>query len=353
MRSGSPVDGTLSIELAPPGSAAPWNDFVGRHPRGTYCHLFEWREVAEASYGRSCNYLVARRAGEVAGVLPLVWMPGRLAGRRLVSMPYLDLGGPLAEDEAVEGALLHAALNLAEGLGARSIELRESANPGDDAQTAGRYRFVLELPSDPKELWKALGPKVRNQVRKAEKSGVETSRVAPERLPEFYSVFSRNMRDLGSPVHSQRFLGEIFDRFAERAHLYLTSDADGHVVAGAIGISFAGGLSVPWASALRSARRLCPNHSLYWTILAAAVRDGVSSFDFGRSSTGSGTYRFKKQWGARPVRLAWRELDRSGSHPEAAGPASSTRRVVAGAWKRLPLGLANRLGPLIRGHLPQ
>ena len=330
-----------------------WNAFVATHPEATYCHRWEWREVAEAAYGRSTRFLIARRGEAVAGVLPLVWMPERLAGRRLVSMPYLDLGGVLAEDEAVESALLQAAVQLAEGLGAHAVELRESADPAD-GEGPGRYRFVLDLPGDAERLWSSLAGKVRNQVRKARKSALTTERVAPERLADFYGVFGRNMRDLGSPVHSRRFLAEIFERFGDRAHLYLTAHADGRVLAGAIGIAQGEVLSVPWASALRSARALCPNHSLYWQILEEAVAGGVRSFDFGRSTSGSGTYRFKKQWGARPIRLAWREVDGHGSRPEAPpDPESRGRRRLAGTWRRRPLPIANRLGPLIRGRLPQ
>lgn len=352
MSSGTRGAGTLSIEVAVPAGAATWNDFVARQPAATYCHRFEWRQVAEAVYDRSCTYLLARRAGEVVGVLPLVWMPERLAGRRLVSLPYLDLGGPLATEAAIGSALIHAALNLAESLGARSVELREAGGPDPDSRPAARYRFLLELPSDADTLWRALGSKVRNQVRKAERSGLTTARAPAERLSDFYRVFSRNMRDLGSPVHSSRFLGQVLDRFGDDAHLYLTRDGAGRAVAGAIGIEFRDTLSVPWASALRSALQHCPNHSLYWTILEGAIAAGVRSFDFGRSSAGTGTFRFKKQWGATPVPLAWREVSRGGSRPERPGARSPTDRLLVAVWKRLPLALANRLGPLVRGRLP-
>lgn len=353
MSGGSPADGVLSVEPTPSADGASWNEFVGEHPDATYCHRFEWRSITEAAYGRSCTYLRARRDGKLAGVLPLVWMPERIAGRRLVSVPYLDLGGPLAADSVVERALIDAALDLADSLGARSIELRECGGGDEDRQPAGRFRFILDLPDDAEVLWRSLGSKVRNQVRKARKSNLTTTRASPEKLPAFYEIFGRNMRDLGSPVHSIRFLSEVFDGFGDSAHLFLTTGKTGETVAGAVGISCGDTMSVPWASALRSARPLCPNHSLYWTILEESVAAGLSSFDFGRSSAGSGTFQFKKQWGATPLPLAWREVDRQGSHLESRAPASRLDRLMVALWKRLPLALANRLGPVVRGHLPQ
>ncbi len=352
MSSGSRGDGTLSIEVAPPGGAAAWNDFVAQQPAASYCHRWEWRQVAEAAYDRSCTYLIARRTGRTVGVLPLVWMPERIAGHRLVSLPYLDMGGPLTTGPAVESALIHAALNLAESLGARSVELREAGGSDPDPEGCMRYRLVLDLPAAREALWRALHPKVRNQIRKADKLGLSSARVAADRLSSFYAVFGCNMRDLGSPVHSRRFLEEIFERFGNDARLYLTRDGAGRTVAGAIAISFRDQLIVPWASALRSARRSCPNHSLYWTILEDAIEAGVSSFDFGRSSAGTGTFRFKKQWGATPVPLAWRRVDRSGSRPEPPAARSPADRLLIAVWRRLPLALANRLGPLVRGRLP-
>ncbi len=349
----SPADGALLVEPTPPTDGASWNEFVATHPDASYCHRFEWRRITEVAYGRSCTFLRARRVDRLVGVLPLVWMPGRLGGRRLVSMPYLDLGGPLAVDEEVQAALVHAALDLAESRAARSVELRESGAGDDDGEAPGRFRFLKVLDDDPEALWKTLGSKVRNQVRKARKSGLTTARFTADRLPAFYEIFARNMRDLGSPVHSIRFLSAVLDAFGDDAHLFLTRTESGRCVAGGIGIAAGGVMTVPWASALRSARHLCPNHSLYWAILEHSARAGLDSFDFGRSSTGSGTFHFKKQWGATPVRLAWRRVDRRGSRPESHGQVSAVDRVLVAVWKRLPLGIANRLGPAVRGRLPQ
>lgn len=345
-----------SVEIAALDDRERWDAFVGAHPTPSYSHLFAWRRVAENAYGRTCVYLASTRQSRLTGVLPLVWMPGRLAGNRLVSMPYLDLGGPLATDAESAEALSRAAVEQAKRLSGGLVELRESAleetHPSSAAHEQMRFRFLLPLPRDEDELWSKIGPKVRNQARKAEKSGLRTERAEPGRLRDFYGVFARNMRDLGSPVHAARFFVEIFEQLGDAARLYLTSGANGDCVAGAIAIACGRELVVPWASSLRSERPRCPNHSLYWRILREAIAEGHQSFDFGRSSLDSGTYRFKKQWGAEARPLAWRLLDGDGERPADSALSGGRNSGLVSVWRRLPLPVANLLGPRIRGRLP-
>lgn len=347
----APPTGSQPVELSVCDDSTAWDQFVLGHAEGSYCHLYAWREVVEGAYGRETTFLAATRDERLVGVLPLVLMPGRAAGR-LVSMPYVDLGGPLAREDSIRQALVGAALSTATELGANAVETRESGKPGT-AAPGGRYRFLLELPGDAEELWGTISGKVRNQIRKSRKSELATERKSPKGLDDFYGVFGRNMRDLGSPVHSRRFLAEVLDRFGEAARLYLTRDSEGRSVAGAIGIACGRTLAVPWASALRSARASCPNHSLYWRILEDAIGDGFERFDFGRSTVDTGTYHFKKQWGAAPVPLAWRISDSEGDKLIERSDPSAATRLVVGLWKRLPVGLANRIGPRIRGRLSQ
>ena len=338
-----------AIEVRSHGDGASWNRFVEAHLSGSASHLFEWREIVERTYRRRPIFLSASRGAKLTGVLPLVWMPGRLGGRRLVSMPYLDLGGPLALDRESRDALLDNALAYAEELGAAGLELREDAPAGSESL---RHRFVLSLREELDQLWQAVGGKVRNQVRKAEKSGLVTQREEPSELDSFYAVFALNMRNLGSPVHDRRFFAQALDRLPD-CRLYVTRNRSGTPVAGAIGIRCGAQLVVPWASSDRAARPLCPNHSLYWAILREAVAEGLESFDFGRSTVGGGTYRFKKQWGAEARPLGWRVMTPEASAPTGDPGPSRLDRVLVGTWRRLPLALANRLGPRVRGRLPQ
>lgn len=361
-----PPVGGVATRLLAPGEEGRWEAFVQARPQATLSHRSGWKAVVESAYGKRCFCLVAHRDDVWKGLLPLVHMRGRLAGNRLVSMPFLDQGGILSESAEVAAALRRAACGLAARLGATGLDLRGSvpAEPpepaaadglsasGDPAVASERFRLVLPLGSSRDDLWQAIGGKVRNQVRKSEKEDLVTRRADRGALGRFYQVFAANMRDLGSPVHSRRFFAAIFDTFGEGARLYLTVDGRGCPVAGGVALRFADTVVVPWASALRSARSACPNHSLYWRILCDALEEGARFFDFGRSSEGSGTFHFKRQWGAEPLPLEWSFYDLDGRRCEEGYLSARGNPHLVELWRRLPLGVANRLGPVLRGRLP-
>ena len=342
-----------TIEVLPRGSEPEWDKFVLSHRDATYCHLAAWRTVVEEAYGLRSHFLLLRNDQGLQGILPLVHLRGPIAPNRMVSMPFLDQGGALSDSDEVSGLLIEAAAQEAKKLGAKGLDLRAplSGMP-DSPDLPTRFRFLLSLPASDEELWKKVGPKVRNQIRKSEKGGLTSDSADNSSLPAFYDVFSRNMRDLGSPTHSPGFFEAIARQLGNRLRLYLTYDADKQPVGGAVAIHFRDCVTVPWASSLRSARSLCPNHSLYWRILRDARQWGAGVFDFGRSSLGTGTYHFKKQWGAEPVPLAWAFLDPM-QNPETdyyLDPRS--RSAATQIWRRLPLSLTLKLGPLIRRQLP-
>ncbi len=343
-----------TIRLATPEDRTLWDLYVDEHSEATYCHRWAWREVFEVTYRRRCHYLCIEEDGEWRGILPLVQMRGRLSGNCLVSLPYLDQGGLLASSGGAAAGLREAAFDLLARLGVDRVDLRGSfADPPDPTRTTDRFRFVLELGTSEEDLWSRLGGKVRNQVRKSERDGLTTRQVDLSELARYYRVFCRNMRDLGSPVHSGELFRQVLRRFDDDARLYLTEDGDGRAVGGGVAIRFRDGLVVPWASSLFSARPSCPNHSLYWRVLRDGLSEGLVSFDFGRSSTGTGTYRFKKQWGAEAVPLYWTIYDRHRARlDDDVYMSAGGNSRLAQLWSRLPLPLANRVGPLIRGRLP-
>jgi len=328
-----------------------WNAYVLNHQRATLCHLFEWKEILEECYKRRCFLLCLRDTQGITGILPLVHLKSRLAGNRLVSMPFLDQGGVLASSTRTSEALVQAALDLCRGLRAQGLDLRSRTGPSRARLgESNRYRFILRL-GEPEEIWRTIGPKVRNQVRKSEKSALVTTRVAAQHLEQFFAVFSRNMHQLGSPVHSREFFRSILSRLGDRAALYLTFDDNRRAVAGGIAIRFRDVVTVPWASSLPAVRSSCPNHSLYWQVLQDAGAEGARFFDFGRSTEDTGTYRFKKQWNATPIPLIWSSFDRDGAPTPERHLNSQNNRTLARLWSRLPETVATRLGPLIRREL--
>jgi FemAB-related protein (PEP-CTERM system-associated) len=345
------VDGPLAIRWrqASAGDAEAWDAFVASRPDANLGHFWRWKDVFERAYRKRCLYLVAEQDETWVGVLPLVYMRGPLAGRRLVSLPFLDRAGILASSAQGGETLLGAALELARGLGSRGLECRGLA--AEAASDAERHTLVLKLPRTEKALWDSFDPKVRNQVRKAEREGLRTVSAPADRLGEFYAVFTRNMRDLGSPVHSHAFLHCVLEAFGAAARLYLTVSSTGEAVGGAIALRQRHRVTVPWASSLRAYFPSCPNHSLYWKVLQDSVEQGAEDFDFGRSHRDSGTYRFKKQWGADAIPLQWRAFTADGREEPPRHLKPSEHGGITKLWSRLPVWLANRIGPLIRRQI--
>jgi FemAB-related protein (PEP-CTERM system-associated) len=211
--------------------------------------------------------------------------------------------------------------------------------------------MTLPLPESVDDLWKSLDRKVRNQVRKAQKEGLVTESGGAGLVKDFYRVFARNMRDLGTPVYSTRLFFETLRAFPDAARVHVVRH-QGVPIAGAVSVHFRDTILVPWASALREYRHLCPNMLLYWHMLEGAIEAGARTFDFGRSSVGGGTHQFKQQWGARESILHWEyALLRNGEIPDH-GPQSRKFGAAVETWKRLPLWLANRVGPAIVRHIP-
>ena len=242
----------VTVDLAVAEHCEAWTSFLEDHADATYCHWFEWKTVLERAYRKACFWLYAIQDGRWAGVLPLVHMKGLLAGNRLVSMPFLDQGGIVASSDAAVEALRNAAFQLLRERGAKGLDLRGGgpSEPRGPSEATSRYRFLLALGSSEELLWKSIGPKVRNQIRKSRKEGLVTSAVSHCQLGQFYEVFRRNMHDLGSPVHSRALFEEILGAFGPRARLYLTQDASGETLGGGIAFRFKDTVVVPWARAL-------------------------------------------------------------------------------------------------------
>jgi FemAB-related protein (PEP-CTERM system-associated) len=337
--------------IADPG--LEWDAFVEAQPAGQLGHASAWARIVRKAYGLTPAYLEARdEQGAIAGILPLVRFRGLSAGLELVSMPFLDSGGVLARDPATERALLDAALDLAREQGASALELRQVAADNANPAEQTRVDLVLALESDEDAQWRALPAKVRNQTRKAESEGLS---IAPRNharlLADFYGPFCRNMRDLGSPVHAERFFSAAAEAFGERLRFIVTRLGE-KPVGGLVAIDFAGAVTVPWASTLREERHRCPNNQIYWEALRWAVERGAREFDFGRSPIGGGTYRFKRGWGAKERPLAWQRLSPQGDRlvPKAAGDSALLQRLSA-IWSRLPVPVTVRLGPHLRRRI--
>lgn len=329
-----------------------WNDFASRQWGFTHFHRLEWKQVLEEVFGHECLYLTARSAaGSLAGVLPLVRVKSLLFGHYLVSMPFLNYGGPLGEGPAVR-ALAGAAEAEARSSGAKLLELRSRvALPLELPVSHRKVTVVLDLPRETAALFQSFPAKLRSQVRRPQKEGV-TVRFGADQVQPFFRVFSRHMRDLGTPTLPLGFFQTIARRFPEDAWFGCAWLGDVPIGCGA-GFRWGSEFEMTWASSLAAYSRVAANMLLYWAFMERAVTQGLSLFNFGRCTPDSGTHRFKRQWGSRDEPLFWYQWSRSGRSDETTpSPDQGAYSWGPRIWKRLPLPIATALGPRVVRSIP-
>jgi FemAB-related protein (PEP-CTERM system-associated) len=345
---------TFSVSAAP--DEGRWDAFAGRAPRATLYHLYGWRHVVERTYGHRTDYLAALDgSSQIVDILPLVQLRSRLFGNMLVSLPFFNYGGICAERDEIGAALLDSAVGLARERRVDFVEIRhdEVTEPWQQnlQRKSAKVSMRLDLPASSGDLWKALGSKLRNQVQRPGKEGM-TARVGGEELLDgFYDVFTRNMRDLGTPVYPKAFFRNILRQFTDRTRIVSVYAGETPVASGLLA-GFRERLEIPWASARREFNRSSPNMLLYWTALEHACGHGYRVFDFGRSTPHEGTYRFKEQWGARPHPLHWYYWLPNGREMPQVNPKNPRYRLAITLWQRLPLGVTRLIGPGIVKYIP-
>lgn len=334
--------------VKPAAAADAWKPELGRNG----CDL-RWLEALAKGLHGEPHLVEVRRGERVVSRLPLVHVRSLLFGRFLVSLPYANTAGLWAEDAEAAGLAVDAACRLADGMQVKFLELRHEEEVPHAAlqSTAGKkVIFRLPLPTDEDALWKGLDAKVRNQVRKGQKQEFFVHFGREELLPDFYAVFAENMRDLGTPVYGRELFSSILRSFESESELCVIR-AGAKPVAAALLVHERQATIVPSASSLRSWNSANPNMLMYWRLLCRAVERGQPVFDFGRSSPDAGTAAFKKQWGAVPSPSVWQHYLRQGK-ADAVRPDGGKFGLAIRMWKKLPLWLADRLGPSIVRCIP-
>jgi serine/alanine adding enzyme len=338
----------LSIEVA--GDLTSWDRFVADCPDSTFCHQGGWRAIMRDVLGHDSHFLVARAGDTMRGVLPLVRVKSAL-GHYLVSVPFVNDGGALGDQDA-RLALTQHALDLARSSGAGLLELRgRTMTDGPLAVSHRKVAVHLALPESRDALWATtFKAKLRSQIRRPGKEGMTAHWGAGE-VDAFYRVFARNMRDLGTPVLPRAFFDRIAAEFGDRVLFFCVRSKDGTPVAASCCLMWRDEMEVTWASSLREYNQASPNMLLYATMMEQAIDRGMRVFNFGRSTPGAATHKFKLQWGGHDVPLPWTYWSRAGDvgTPSADSPAY---RLAISVWQRLPMPIANRLGPIVSRRLP-
>ncbi len=344
---------TATISLATEQDQADWDAFVARPDTSASAyHRWDWKQVfGEALKAPTAYFLARSKANEVVGILPLVQLKSRLFGNYFVSVPYANFGGAVALDAEIEQALMNAAGSHANSQSATHIEFRDSHERSGWSPRLDKVEMIRPLETDAETMMSNLGAKLRAQVKRPIREGAVSERGGSELLQDFYNVFARNMRDLGTPVHSRKFFAAILDCMGKDAEIVIVRINQQAVAAGLL-IHHKQRTEIPSASSLREFNRTGVNMFLYAECLKAAIERGSTEFDFGRSSPDSGTYRFKKQWGAKPQQLYWHYWLAPGQQPPNLSPSNPKYELAIRAWTRLPVWLTKLIGPPIVSKLP-
>lgn len=354
---------SLQIITANHSTQGAWDEYVRHHADASPYHASAWLKAVEKGYGHGNASLLAYENDEVVGVLPLVNMSLPFSKDRLVSLPFCDMGYPLANSPAITATLLDHAKELARQSKASICEIRDYLRQPATGETTDEIKsdsdkahqkvsMLLPLPNDKEELFSSFKSKLRSQVRKAEKNGL-TGELGNSALlvDEFYEVFAQNMHKLGSPVHGKGWFEALAQAYGDNLTIGVVR-SEGRCIGAGIVLSVGVKMSIPWASTLAEFNRLSPNMMLYWNFLSLACDSGKKQFDFGRSTFGEGTYKFKQQWGAEPRPLHWYDLLAEKSElDEPVGEPSKLRGCVEQVWTKLPLSLTKKVGPMIRKHI--
>ncbi|MCW8193275.1 FemAB family PEP-CTERM system-associated protein [Proteobacteria bacterium 005FR1] len=348
----------VTIEQVNDADAADWDRYVDSHPRASFYHRYAWRKVIKSAFGHDSRYYAARDAhGKLCGTLSLVALRSRLFGNYAVSMPFFNYGGAIADNKQIADQLYRTANADAQSQGWEHVEYRSCEKGYSMPNASRKVSMILALPESEQALNDGVRAKVRAQCNQANKYHPEIRFGGRELLDDYYQVFSRNMRDLGTPVYSRDFFDIILKTFPKDCTI-VCAYIDGKPAGAAFLAGYKDMLEIPWASTLREYNECNVNMWMYREILQHAIREGYPYFDFGRSTEGAGTYNFKKQWGAKPVQHYWYYYlagqetgDEDGSIPEM-NPDNPKYKLAIAAWKRLPVVVANVLGPRIVKNLP-
>ena len=326
-------------------NATEWNEFVRAQPDGTFFHLAEWGTAIQRAFGHPVYYLVARDGQEIKGVLPLGRVRSRLFGDTLISVPFGVYGGILAAEELAREKLTQAAQDLAARLGVDCLELRNRARMHDDWPHKDLYvTFRREMDPDPESNLKRIPRRQRAMVRRGIKAGLTS--VIEENTDHFYPMYAESVRNLGTPVFSRRLFDTLRETFPDDCQV-LTVFNEGRPVSSVMSFFFRNEVLPYYGGGTAEARAVAANDFMYWELMRRACEQGVQIFDFGRSKRETGSYRFKKHWGFEAQPLYYEcSLVRARAIPEV-NPLNPKYALFVRTWKRLPLGVANTLGPLI------
>ncbi len=341
---GSPV--AVAVREFQAGDAGVWDEFVLSCAGGTFFHLAGWKRVIERAFGHRTHYLLAERAGVVTGVLPLTHVKSALFGASLISNALGVYGGPIAADAESLDALERAAARLMDTIGVPVLEFRgfSASRAGWPSKRDLYVTFRRQLAPSVEANLKAVPRKQRAMIRKGIHNGLQSA--VDNGVDRLYRIYAESVRNLGTPVFAKSYFRILREEFQTDSDI-VTVTSDGRAVAAVLNFYFRDQVLPFYGGGVRAARTLAANDFMYWEVMRRACERGCRMFDFGRSKIGTGAHAFKRNWGFEPTLLVYQYRLAAGCRIPDLNPLNPKFRLFVAAWKRLPLPLANRLGPSI------
>jgi FemAB-related protein (PEP-CTERM system-associated) len=339
----------IKVSMLTQSQRARWDEFVQRCPQATFFHLSAWQDILEQVFNHRTFYLYAERAGEIVAVLPLAEVRSRLFGHALTSLPFCVYGGIAADVDAgldVVHELESKAETVARALGVthleyRNLDLRHEDWPRQDLYVTFRKEILPDVDAN----MLAIPRKQRAMVRKGIKNGLISEIDAG--VDRFFDLYSDNVLRHGTPALSRKFFQRLKETFGEACEVLTVTTPEGKPLSSVLSFYFRDEVLPYYAGDDMAARDLAANDFKYWELMRRACERGCKVFDYGRSKVGTGPYSFKKNWGFEPQPLSYEyRLYKCDAIPQN-NPMNPKYRAFIALWKRLPLGVANRLGPHI------
>jgi len=338
-----------TIERLSPGDArgaSLWEDFVMACPQATFFHRVAWQDIMRDVFRHDTHFLYALSDGRITGVLPLAHVSSMLFGKSLTSLPFAVYGGVAAEDEASATALEQAATELAQRLGVDHLELRQLQRRHEDWPRQEVYvTFRKEILPDEEANMLAIPRKQRAMVRKGIKNGLKGEVDAG--VERFFLLYADNVHRHGTPALPKRYFQALQQHFGKDCEVLTVTGPNGQPLSSVLTFYFRDEVLPYYAGDDWAARDLAANDFKYWELMRRACARGLKVFDYGRSKLGTGPYAFKKNWGFEPTPLNYEyRLLKRDSVPQN-NPNNPKYKLMIQTWRRMPIGLANWLGPFV------
>ena len=327
-----------------------WDRFVADCPGASFFHRAGWQRIVQQVFRHPTYFLYAERDGRIEGVLPLAHIRSLLFGKSLVSLPFAVYGGVAALNDEAGAALEAEAERLAQRLGVEHLEFRNVLPRHADWPTQDLYVTFRKaiLPEEEANML-AIPRKQRAMVRKGIKNGLRSD-IDPG-IDRFFALYADNVHRHGTPALPKRYFQALQREFGSDVEVLTVSSVEGRPLSSVLSFYFRDEVLPYYAGDDVAARDLAANDFKYWELMRRACARGVKVFDYGRSKRDTGPFAFKKNWGfeATPLHYEYRLYKRDAVPQN--NPSNAKYKLLIETWRRMPLGMANWLGPFVVRNL--